>query len=102
MTVFNLHGVVLLATVLFAIGVYGVLARRQVIVMLMAIEIMMAAGALLLCGFSRYHLDADGQVLLLFVMAVAAAEAAVGLAILVAFHRRFQTIDADRARSLRG
>ena len=93
---------VTIASLLFGIGAYGVLARRQIIIVLMGVEIMMAAGALLFCGFSRFHGDIGGQVMVMFVMGVAAAEAAVGLAILVLFQRRFGTVDSDDGRLLRG
>ncbi len=97
----------LLAAVLFAIGAFGVITRRGAIVILMCIELMLNAGNLALLAVSRYLPGAagpgiiDGQVLAFFVLAVAAAEAAVGLAIVIALHRQKGSIDVDLARLLR-
>ena len=91
-----------LGAVLFGIGAYGVLARRQIIIMLMSIEIMLGAVSLTLVGLSRVHGDVGGQAFVMFNMAVSAAEAAVGLAILVALHRTLRSSDADQASEMRG
>jgi len=81
-------GVVLgLSAVLFGIGVFGFLARRNVILMLVSTEIMLNAVNLSLAGFSRYLDDPSGQILALFVIAVAAAEAGVGLGLVIALNR---------------
>ncbi len=81
-------GVVLaLSAVLFGIGVFGFLARRNIILMLISVEVMLNAVNLSLAGFSRHFEDPRGQVLALFVIAVAAAEAAVGLGLLIALNR---------------
>ena len=81
-------GVVLaLSAVLFAIGVFGFLARRNIILMLVSIEVMLNAVNLSLAGFSRHLEDPRGQVLALFVIAVAAAEAGIGLGLLIALNR---------------
>lgn len=76
-----------LSAVLFGIGVFGFLARRNIILMLISVEIMLNAVNLSLAGFSRHLEDPRGQVLALFVIAVAAAEAAVGLGLLIALNR---------------
>ena len=76
-----------LSSVLFGIGVFGFLARRNIILMLISVEIMLNAVNLSLAGFSRHLEDPRGQVLALFVIAVAAAEAAVGLGLLIALNR---------------
>ncbi len=76
-----------LSAILFGIGVFGFLARRNIILMLVSIEVMLNAVNLLLVGFSRHLEDPRGQVLALFVIAVAAAEAAVGLGLLIALNR---------------
>ncbi|TDJ70783.1 MAG: NADH-quinone oxidoreductase subunit NuoK [Planctomycetota bacterium] len=76
-----------LSAVLFGIGVFGFLARRNIILMLISIEIMLNAVNLSLIGFSRHLADPRGQVLALFVIAVAAAEAAVGLGLVIALNR---------------
>ena len=76
-----------LSAVLFGIGVFGFLARRNIILMLISVEVMLNAVTLSLAGFSRHFEDPRGQVLALFVIAVAAAEAAVGLGLLIALNR---------------
>ena len=92
---------VALATLLFAVGGAGVLLRRSGIAILLGIELMLNAANLALVAFSREHGQLDGQVLVFFVMAVAAAEVAVGLALLVAIFRQQQSIDVDRLNMLR-
>ena len=90
-----------LAAVLFAIGVLGVLVRRNVIVIFMAIELMLNAVNLTFVALARALGSIDGQVLVFFVMTVAAAEAAVGLAIILAVFRNRQTTNADELVLLR-
>jgi NADH-quinone oxidoreductase subunit K len=84
-----------LSAVLFTIGVIGVLIRRNVIVVFMCIELMLNAVNLTLIAFSSALGDINGQALVFFVMAVAAAEAAVGLAIVIALFRNKQTVNID-------
>lgn len=93
---------IVLSFLLFVVGLFGVLYRRSTIVMLMSIELMLAAGNLLLTVFSVYHQDIEGQVFVLFSMAVAAAEVAIGLAILIAIFRNIGTIDIDKLKNLKG
>ena len=90
-----------LAAVLFAIGVAGVLLRRNLIVVFMAIEIMLNAVNLSFVAFARPLGTEDGQVIVFFVMAVAAAEAAVGLAIFIQLFRARETLNADEVTTLR-
>src|SRR5512132_822930 len=90
-----------LAAVLFAIGVLGVLVRRNVIVIFMAVELMLNAVNLSFVAFARRLGSMDGQVIVFFVMTVAAAEAAVGLAIILAMFRNRGTTNADELTSLR-
>jgi NADH-quinone oxidoreductase subunit K len=85
----------LLSVALFAIGVLGVFLRRNVITIFMCIELMLNAVNLAFVAFSRAHGVFDGQVLVFFVMTVAAAEAAVGLAIIIALQRHKDTLDVD-------
>ncbi|MGV8041093.1 MAG: NADH-quinone oxidoreductase subunit NuoK [Thermoanaerobaculaceae bacterium] len=92
---------VILAAVLFGIGAAGVLLRRSGIAILLGIELMLNAGNLALVAFARQHGSLDGQVFVFFVMAVAAAEVAVGLALLVAIFRKQQSIDVDRLAIMR-
>lgn len=100
MTVPTSHFLIL-AACLFAIGAGGVLLRRSGISILLGIELMLNAGNLALVAFSREHGTLEGQVFVFFVMAVAAAEVAVGLALLVAIFRKNQSIDVDRLNLLR-
>jgi NADH-quinone oxidoreductase subunit K len=92
---------VALSAVLFAIGVAGVLIRRNVIVMFMSIELMLNAVNLAFVAFGRRLGSLDGQVIVFFVMTVAAAEAAVGLAIIISVFRNRETLDADELNLLR-
>ena len=90
-----------LSAVLFAIGVAGVLTRRNAIVVFMCIELMLNSVNLTLIAFSAFLGDITGQVLVFFVMAVAAAEAAVGLAIVIALFRNKQTVNIDEINILK-
>jgi NADH-quinone oxidoreductase subunit K len=90
-----------LSVVLFSIGAIGVLLRRNAIVIFMCIELMLNAANLAFVAFARQQMAVDGQVIVFFVMTVAAAEAAVGLAIIIAVFRHRQTINADDLRLLR-
>jgi len=90
-----------LSAVLFAIGAVGVLVRRNIIVVFMAIELMLNAVNLTFVAFARQLGTMDGQVIVFFVMTVAAAEAAVGLAIIIAAFRNRPTVNADELAVLR-
>jgi NADH-quinone oxidoreductase subunit K len=90
-----------LSTVLFSIGVFGVLLRRNAIIIFMCIELMLNAVNLLLVAFSAYLGDTQGQVFVFFIMAVAAAEVAVGLAILTMIHRNTGSIDIETLNKLK-
>jgi NADH-quinone oxidoreductase subunit K len=96
-----LEAYLLLSATLFTIGVVGVLTRRNAIVILMSIEIMLNSVNLSLVAFSAYVGTVDGQLLVFFVMAVAAAEAAVGLAIVLALFRNRQTVYVDEVNLMR-
>lgn len=98
----GIQNYILLAALLFCIGAFGILYRRNAIIMFMSIEIMLNAVNLLLVAFSTYHQDASGQVFVFFTMAVAAAEVAVGLAILVSIYRNIGNIDVDNLKNLKG
>lgn len=91
-----LHYYLGLSAVLFVIGVAGVLTRRNAIVVFMCIELMLNSVNLTLVAFSSYLGTTTGQILVFFVMAVAAAEAAVGLAIIIALFRNKQTVDINK------
>ncbi len=88
----------ILSAILFSIGLYGVLAKRNAVIILMCIEIMLNAVNITLVAFSRYvtPLALTGQVFAIFVMAVAAAEAAVGIAIIITIYRNRETINIDK------
>jgi len=92
----------LLAMVLFALGTIGVLMRRNLIVMLMSVEIMLnAAGLAFITAGSRWG-QADGQVMFILILTLAAAEVAVGLALILRLYQRLGTLDADAANRMRG
>ncbi len=88
----------LLSAVLFSIGLYGALAKRNAIVILMSIELMLTSVGITLVAFSRYVVPQllTGQVFVIFMLVVAAAEAAVGLAIIMSIYRNYDTIDATK------
>jgi NADH-quinone oxidoreductase subunit K len=96
-----LQQVAMLAAVLFAIGLAGVTCRRNVLIMLLSVEIMLNAANLALVAFSRVHGDVNGQVFVFFAMTVAAAEVAVGLAIVIAGYRLRRSADTGGMRDLR-
>ena len=91
-----------LSAVLFSIGVLGVLYRRNAIIIFMCIELMLNAVNLVMVAFSSYLNDASGQVFVFFIMAVAAAEVAVGLALIVAIFRTKGSINVDEISSMKG
>ena len=94
----GLEHYLILSAILFSIGLYGALAKRNAIVILMSIELMLNGVNIALVAFSRYivPLMLTGQVFTIFVMVVAAAEVAVGLAIIIAIYRHHKTIDATK------
>jgi NADH-quinone oxidoreductase subunit K len=92
----------LLAAVLFVLGLGGLVLRRNIIFMLMAIEVMMnAAGLAFVTAGSRWQ-QADGQIMFILVLTLAAAEASVGLAVVIQLYKRFKTLDIDAASTMRG
>ena len=97
----TLNDYLLLSAVLFAIGTAGVFVRRNVITILLSIEIMLNAVNLTFVAFGRALGSADGQIIVFFVMTVAAAEAAVGLAIILASFRNRLTLNAEDLSSLK-
>lgn len=106
MNVLPLEHYIMVAGLLFAIGLFGVLLRRNTLVIFMCIELMLSAGILGLIAFSRYNATADvammsGNLFVLFIIAIAACEVAVGLAIIVTLWRRQQTVDVGELTALR-
>ncbi len=92
----SLQSYLIVSAIMFMIGAVGVVTRRNVIIVFMSIELMLNSVNLTLVAFSAYFGDITGQILVFFVMALAAAEAAVGLAIIIALFRRKQTINLDQ------
>ena len=90
-----------LSAILFTIGIIGVLIRRNAIVVFMCVELMLNAVNLTLISFSSYHGNIDGQILVFFALAVAAAEAVIGLAIIIAIFRNNLTVDVGKINLLR-
>jgi NADH-quinone oxidoreductase subunit K len=97
----SLEAYVMLSAALFAIGFLGVLVRRNTLVIYMCLELMLVAATLALVAFSRFNGTEDGDVFVFFILTVAAAEVAVGLAIIVALFRTRQTIQVDQLDSLK-
>ncbi len=105
----SLHEYLFVSGLLFATGLGGVIMRRNIIILFMSLELMLSAANLTLVAFSRFHVDTttglpdyDGQMLVFFIITVAAAEVAVGLAIIVALYRARQTVDVEDLTSMRG
>jgi len=97
-----LHWYMVLSVVVFAIGVFGFLSRRNIIIMFMSIELMLNAVNINLISMSHYLQDLRGQILAFFVIAVAAAEAAIGLAIVIALFRNKATAHVDEMKEMQG
>lgn len=91
-----------LAAVLFALGVAGLLARRNILFMLMSIEVMLNAAGLAFIAAGERWGQADGQVVFLFILAMAAAEVSVGLALVLELYRQYQSLDVDAVRKMKG
>ncbi|MGA0899231.1 MAG: NADH-quinone oxidoreductase subunit NuoK [Luteolibacter sp.] len=103
----SLNEYLLVSGLLFAIGLAGVVLRRNIIIIFMCLELMLSAANLTLIAFSRFHTvnglpDYNGQMMVFFVIAVAAAEVAVGLAIIVALYRARQSVQTDQLTALKG
>ncbi|MBT3181192.1 MAG: NADH-quinone oxidoreductase subunit NuoK [Deltaproteobacteria bacterium] len=100
--IITLQHYLVLSVILFAIGAIGVISRRNIFIILMSIELMLASAALAVLSFSRWNLLPDGKALVFFVMAVIAVEAAIGLAIIIVVHRRKKSVLTDDLGLLRG
>jgi NADH-quinone oxidoreductase subunit K len=97
----SVHHYLLLSAILFSIGTFGVLTRKNAIVIFMCIEVMLNSVNLTFIALSRHVGNMDGQIFVFFVMTVAAAEAAVGLALMIAFYRNKESIDVDNFNMLK-
>jgi NADH-quinone oxidoreductase subunit K len=91
-----------LSAVVFSIGVFGFLTRRNIIIMFMSVELMLNAVNISLVSFSHYLQDMRGQILVFFIVTVAAAEAAIGLAIIIALFRNKATAHVDEMNEMKG
>jgi NADH-quinone oxidoreductase subunit K len=101
-TEIGLEHYLVLSAVLFSVGMAGVLLRRNIIVLLMSIELMLNAVNISFVAFSKYNNNLEGQVMVFFVMTIAAAEAAVGLALAVSIFKRFKEVNIRFFEHLRG
>lgn len=90
------------SAILFTIGLIGFLTRRNLIIMFLCTELMFQAGGLAMIAFGRYHLDFTGQTFVIFVLTVAAAEAAMALALIVLLFRRKESLDAEDFKEMQG
>jgi NADH-quinone oxidoreductase subunit K len=97
-----LNWYLILSTVVFMIGVFGFLTRRNIIIMFISIELMLNGVNISLISFSHYLQDLRGQVLVFFIIAVAAAEAVIGLALIIALFRNKTTIHVDEMNEMKG
>ena len=97
----TLSGYLFVSAVLFVIGLVGFLVRRNMIVMFLCTELMFQAAAIAMVAFSRFHLDVSGQVFVIFILTIAAAEAALALALVVLLYRRKETLSAEAWSDLR-
>ena len=100
----NLNTFLVLGALLFGIGIYGIVTRRTFIGMLIAAELLLAGASINFMAFNRFTAPdpAVGQIFALFIMAIAAAEAAIGLSIVIAVYRHFKSIDAEDTVQLKG
>ncbi len=97
-----LYYYLLLSFALFSLGLLGMLIRRNMIIVLMAMELMLNGANLAFVAYARFRGDEAGQVMAFFVMALAAAEAAIGLALVIAVFRHFKTLYLDQLKTLEG
>ncbi len=97
----TLNHYLIVSALLFALGITGVVLRRNALVIFMALEMNLNAANLALVAFSKFNQIVDGQVFVFFIIAIAAAEVAVGLAIIVALYRRKQTVSVDELTTMR-
>jgi len=97
----GLEHYLIVSAALFSLGLLGVILRRNLLVMYMSLELMLNAANLALVAFSRFNNDLDGQIMVFFIITVAAAEVAVGLALIVALYRKKQTAHVEDLTTLR-
>ncbi|WDE13369.1 NADH-quinone oxidoreductase subunit NuoK [Thalassomonas haliotis] len=102
MTAIPLNHVLMLACILFAIGFIGVISRKNTLFILMSLEIMLNAVGVAFIGAGSVWQQADGQIMFILILSLAAAEVAIGLALLLRMQRRYQSLDIDKLSELRG
>ncbi len=102
MTIISTEVALLIAGVLFFIGLVGLLVRRNIIFMLMSVEIMLNAAGLAFVIAGSKWVQADGQVMFIFILAMAAAEVSVGLALIIQIYSKFKSLDSDAVSQMRG
>jgi NADH-quinone oxidoreductase subunit K len=95
MTPVGLHHFLIVSVLLFCLGLWGVIVRRNLLIMYMSLELMLNAANLALVAFSRFNEKLDGQIMVFFIITVAATEVAVGLALIVALYRKKQTAHVE-------
>ena len=101
MTAPGLHHYLVISALLFCLGLFGVIVRRNILIIYMCLELMLNAANLALVSFSRFNNNLDGQVMVFFIITVAAAEVSVGLALIVALCRKRQTAHIEDLRTLK-
>ena len=97
-----LNHILLVASLLFAIGMFGLMVRRNIIFVLMSLEVMLNAAALAFVAAGAHWGQADGQIIFMLILSVAAAEVAVGLGLVLQIQKRFKSLDMDSANRMRG
>src|SRR5512142_3000616 len=95
------HGLIL-AGIIFVLGMMGVLVRRDLLMILLSIEVMLNAAGLAFVVAGAHWAQPDGQVMFIFILAMAAAEVSVGLALVLLLHHKYKSLDADQASEMRG
>ncbi|NQZ07764.1 MAG: NADH-quinone oxidoreductase subunit NuoK [Algicola sp.] len=98
----SIHWLLFLSLALFSIGAYGVVARRNLLFILLSLEIMLNAVVLLFVAGSSFHGNPDGQIMYLLILTLAASEVAVGLGLVIHMYRQHHTLDVDKLSQLRG
>ena len=98
----TIHHYLILSTVLFTLGLIGLMVRKNLLVIFMCLEVLLNSINLAFVALARYYLKMDGHVIAIFVMAIAAVEAAIGLGLVIAFFRNRQSVDTNDLKVMRG
>lgn len=97
-----LNHYLLLSAILFAIGAFGVMKRKNLLMLFFSTEIILNAANIALVAISKYYASLDGQIFALFIIAIAASEVAVGVGLVIVMYRKYKTIDLDKISAMRG